>query len=222
MTGTPRTSEAVSFDLFGTLVDVERPADPAASVATELHRQGIEVPDDWSAAFAEPHLTYADGQERPLGAHVAAALASRRGGADAEALREPADTAVSAAYDQPVETRPGAVEAVDQLAEECPLGITSNCSVRGLVERSLHRSDIDADRFDAVVSSIDCGWRKPDGRAFTETARTLDIAPRELVHVGDNPELDGGITDVGGQFVAVENRPVTAQLPAIDSLLEAP
>jgi HAD superfamily hydrolase (TIGR01549 family) len=222
MTGTARTAGAVSFDLFGTLVDVERPADPAASVATELRTRDIEVPDDWSAAFAEPHLTYADGQERPLGAHVAAALASRRRGADAEVLREAADTAVRAAYDQPVETRPGAVEAVDRLAEGCPLGVTSNCSVRGLVEQSLHRSDIDADRFDAVVSSVDCGWRKPDRRAFTETARALDVAPGELVHVGDDPEADGGITDLGGRFVAVENRPVSALLPAIDSLLEAP
>lgn len=222
MTEMARSAAAVSLDLFGTLVDVERPPDPAASVANELRQRDIEIPDDWSAAFAEPHLAYEEGQERPLGAHVAAALASRRAGIEPEALREGADAAVRAAYDQPVETRPGAVEAVDTLADWCPLGITSNCSVRGLVERSLHRSDIEVDRFTAVVASVDCGWRKPDRRAFTETAQALAVNPPELIHVGDDPATDGSITDVGGQFIDVENRPVTALLPAIEPLLEAP
>lgn len=55
---------ATSFDLFGTLVAVDRPADPAAAVGDELRDRGVAVPDDWAAAYAETHV------EAPAGAEV--------------------------------------------------------------------------------------------------------------------------------------------------------
>lgn len=38
--------DAVPFDLFGTLVTVGRPDEPAESIATALEEQGVSVPDD--------------------------------------------------------------------------------------------------------------------------------------------------------------------------------
>ncbi|WP_363467596.1 HAD family hydrolase [Halogeometricum borinquense] len=190
---------AISFDLFGTLVAVERPADPAAAVAAELRDRGVAVPDDWGDAYAELHIDAPAGAEVPLPAHVSAALRSRDVDAPANAARR----AVVAAFDPDVRTREGAVDAVSAAAERGPVALLSNCSVPELVARTLIRSDLDRDAFDVTVSSVACGWRKPHPEAFETVAGRLDVAPETLVHVGDDPETDGGVEAVGGAFVDV-------------------
>ncbi|ELZ30574.1 HAD superfamily hydrolase [Halosimplex carlsbadense 2-9-1] len=200
---------AVSFDLFGTLVAVARPADPAEAVARQLRQCGVAVPDDWAAAYREPQVTVEPGAELALSDHVRHALASRGVDADAETVA----AAVREAFDGPVDTREGAESAVAAAAEGAPVGILSNCSVDGLVERTLARSELDADRFDAIVASVDCGWRKPDRRAFETVARALDAPVADLVHVGDDPATDGGADDAGASSVLLPDTDL-ADLPA--------
>ncbi|WP_265108403.1 HAD family hydrolase [Halosolutus halophilus] len=185
---------AVSFDLFGTLVTVDRPADPATAIATELAKRDVAVPDDWPDAYAEPHVDAPEGAEVPLPAHVSRALASR----DVDHEHNAARRAVVAAFDPAVETRPGAPEAVAAARERGPVALCSNCSVPELVGRTLVRSDFDRDDFDAVVTSVGCGWRKPAPEIFELTAAELDVDPADLVHVGDDPATDGGVDAVGG------------------------
>ncbi|MFC6826550.1 HAD family hydrolase [Halopelagius fulvigenes] len=195
---------AVSFDLFGTLVSVDRTADPAAAVAAELRERGVAVPDDWAAAYGEVHVDAPEGAEVPLPAHVAAALRSRGVEVPANAARR----AVVAAFDPDVETRPGAAEAIAAAAERGPVGLLSNCSVPELVARTTIRADFDRDAFDATVTSVACGWRKPHPEAFRTLANRLGVAPETLVHVGDDPEADGGVEAVGGRFVDVADVPL--------------
>jgi FMN phosphatase YigB (HAD superfamily) len=199
---------AVTFDLFGTLVDADRPDDPAAAVARELRERGVAVPDDWADAYREPHVDAPEGAAVPLPAHVAAALADRGVDAPANAARR----AVVAAFDPEVARRPGADEAVSAAAERGPVGVCSNCAVPELVGRTLVRADLRG-RFDAVVASVDCGWRKPDARIFETIADRLGVAPTDLVHVGDDERTDGGVRGVGGRFVDVGQTPLSA-LPA--------
>jgi FMN phosphatase YigB (HAD superfamily) len=200
----------VSFDLFGTLVDVDRPDDPAAAVAAELRARDVIVPDDWDEAYREPHLDPPEGAEVPLQAHVAAALSSR-------GVERPGDNAVRraviAAFDPTVRTREGAVAAVDAAAEYGPVGVCSNCSVPELVSRALLRSEIDRDRLDAIVTSADCGWRKPDRRAFETVATALGVDLSALVHVGDDPATDGGAEEAGATPVLLDEVSL-ADLPA--------
>ncbi|WP_123537831.1 HAD family hydrolase [Halosimplex salinum] len=206
---------AVSFDLFGTLVAVERPADPADAVARELRDRDVAVPGDWGSAYREPQVAVDPGREAALPDHVRAVLASR--GIEVEAAL--AESAVRAAFDGAVTTRDGARAAVAAAAERGPVGVLSNCSVPGLVERSLDRSAVDVDRFDAVVASVDCGWRKPDPRAFEAVASALDVPIERLVHVGDDPETDGGADDAGATSVslsAVSLADLPAELEAIE------
>ncbi|WP_254765079.1 HAD family hydrolase [Natrinema marinum] len=205
----------VSFDLFGTLVTADRPDDPAAAVATELEKRDVAVPDDWADAYAEPHVDAPEGAEVPLPAHVSRALASR--GVDYE--HNAARRAVVAAFDPAVETRPGALEAVDAARERGPVAICSNCSVPELVGRTLLRSDFERDDFDAIVTSVGCGWRKPAAEIFELTADRLGVAPETLVHVGDDPQADGGIEAVGGTALLLEETPladVPARLAAVE------
>lgn len=181
---TPVAAGAVSFDCFGTLVAVDRPSDPAAAIEDALDDHGISVPADWPDPFFEPSEQLEPGREQSLSSHVRASLASTVSDATVRA-------ALLAAFDGPVETRPGAMAAIDAAASHGPVGICSNCSVHGLVERTLARSDLDIDRFDAVVTSVDCGWRKPDRRAFEAVGDALGVPTEDLLHVGDDPETDG-------------------------------
>ena len=222
---------AVSFDLFGTLVGVDPPADPAGAVAAELRARSVDVPDDWRDVYAEPHVDAPTGAEVPLLTHVRCALEARSvevPAADDARLDTPepgsddvVTSAVTAAFGADVETRPGAVAAVEAAADRGPVGVLSNCSVPGLVERSLSRSNLAREAFDAVVTSVGCGWRKPDRRAFEAIATELDVPPSALVHVGDDPTTDGGAADTGATAVLLDDVSLS-QIPTLPEAGEWP
>jgi FMN phosphatase YigB (HAD superfamily) len=208
----PSPVVAVSFDLFGTLVRVDRSGDPGRAVADELAARDVRVPADWEQAYREPHIDAPAGAEVPLPAHVAAALRSRGVEASGNAARR----AVVAAFDPEVERCEGAERAVAAARERGPVGIMSNTSVPELARRCLIRADL-GDAFDVVVTSIGCGWRKPDARAFDAVANRLGVSTADLVHVGDDPDTDGGVAAAGGRFVDVGETP----LPSLSAWLEA-
>jgi len=45
--------------------------------------------------------------------------------------------------------------------------------------------------FEHIFLSGEVGWEKPDRRAFDNAAGVLRAAPEELLHVGDDPAIDG-------------------------------
>lgn len=196
----------VSFDLFGTLVTAARPSDPATAVAAALGARDVDVPSDWDDAYRDPHRDLEPTDAHSLFDHVADALASRGVDADPDVVAD----AVLDAFDGDVTTCSGAHEAVDAAAVHGPVGVLSNCSVPGLAQRALDRSTLDARAFDAVVVSVDLGWRKPGRRAFEAAADALGGTVDALVHVGDDPRTDGGIIDVGGTFVSLDDTPLRA------------
>lgn len=203
--------DGTSFDCFGTLIEVDTPDEPSAVVARELEARDVGVPQDWEEAYRTPHVDAAKYEEVPLPTHVRAALESRSVDlppAESNVVRD----AVLAAFESEVRTRDGAVEVVEAMADCAPVGILSNCSVPGLVEQSLARSAIETEEFDAIVTSVDCSWRKPDRRAFEAMADRLGVPLSRLVHVGDDPETDGKASDAGATAVLVENVQL-AELP---------
>ena len=204
---------AITFDLFGTLVEVDQPADPAVAVGDELRARGVPVPADWPSAYREVHIDAPPGAEVPLPAHVSAALASR----DVDTPGNGARRAVVSAFDPDVQTREGAVEAVAAAREHGPVGILSNCSVPELARRTLIRSVLDHRGFDAIVTSVSCGWRKPHRNAFDTAANQLGVPTEDLIHVGDDPHTDGGIDDAGGTAILLDD----VSLPDLPDYLEA-
>jgi FMN phosphatase YigB (HAD superfamily) len=199
----------VSLDLFGTLVSVDRPDDPAAALARELDRRGLSVPDDWAAAYSERHLDVKERAERPLSEHVVAALASREPIVRQE-IRPTVEAAVSDAFAVDAQPRSGAKRAVEGLSNRRPLGVLSNCAVPGLATRALDSAGIDTTAFEAVVTSVGCGWRKPDRRAFEAVAGKLGVDVEKLLHIGDDARTDGGITAAGGASCIVEDGTLAA------------
>jgi FMN phosphatase YigB (HAD superfamily) len=196
---------AVSFDCFGTLVTADRPAEPWVAVAAELRERGFPVPDDWEAAYRSSHRDYDRGAEAPLDEHVRLSLASR----DVEIAAATGREVTLAAFDGSVSVRDGAREALAAARDYGPIAVCSNCSVPGLVERTLDRTDLAAD---AVVTSVDCGWRKPHPQIFEATAAALECSLGALVHVGDDARTDGGAERVGATSVLVADVPL-AELP---------
>ncbi|WP_338741308.1 HAD family hydrolase [Haloplanus salilacus] len=195
---------AASFDLFGTLVTASTPDDPAAAVARELRDRGVAVPEAWATTYRTPHVDTPDGAETPLPAHVAAALRSRGFEASDTVVRH----AVVAAFDPDVRRVEGVDAALQAARERGPVGLCSNCSVPELVPRTLVRADLRG-TFDAVVTSAACGFRKPHPRPFETVAADLGVDPSALVHVGDDPETDGGIEALGGRFVDATETPLS-------------
>ena len=200
---------AVSFDVFGTLVAADRPAAPWTAVAGSLAARGVTVPDDWETAYRQSHREYERGREVPLDEHVRLALASR--GIDvSEAV---ARRAVPDAFDGPITRRDGASEALAAAGDRGPVAVCSNCSVPGLVERTLARADLGPDSDlcpDVVVTSVGCGWRKPHAAIFEATAEALDVPLSALVHVGDDARTDGGAGRCGARSVLLEDVPLEA------------
>ncbi len=196
---------AVSFDLFETLVTADRPAEPWDAVADVLETRGVSVPDDWESAYRSSHVSVERGAELSLVVHTASALESRGVEADRALVRE----ALLAAFDGPVEVRDGAPEALRAARAVGPVGLLSNCALPGLVERTLGRAAL-PDVFEAVVTSVDCGWRKPHDRSFEAVAGALGVPVGDLVHVGDDPRADGGGHTAGVTVVLVDDVPLSA------------
>ncbi len=205
---------AVSFDLFGTLVVADRPSEPAAAISAELAAEGIQTPADWSTVYRHRHTSVPDGRQLPLSDHVQAALHSRDIDAPIESIR----TAVCRAFDRPVETVPGATQALAIAAECGPVGLYSNCSVPDLVPTVLSRSTIDPAVFDVIHSSVDTEWRKPAPEAFERLAADLDVGVEQLVHVGDSPQADGGIESLGGTALLIETEALSTVLDELSAL----
>lgn len=196
----PRSAPgAISFDLFGTLVTVDRPTEPGRAIARALAARGVSVPDTWHDAFRQSDASHDPWRERSLTAHVADTLAVTGASIDPGICA----SAVQEAVDVPVRTREGAHRVVTAAARRGPVGILSNCSVDGLVERVIERADLPLTASTATVSSVDLGWRKPHPLPFRVMADRLGVAPSALVHVGDDPHADRGIAAVGGTALLV-------------------
>lgn len=198
----------VTFDLYGTLVTAARPSEPWDAVATELSERGVTVPSDWETAYRSSHYDDEPLRERSLVSHTQAALSSR----GVEVSESDLEAALLEAFDGPVEIRDGAVSALEAAAEIGPVGILSNCSLPGLVDATLERTSFPI-RFDAVMTSVECGWRKPHDRAFEAAATALGVETHALVHVGDDPRTDGGGRTAGVTVHLIEETPLE-ELPA--------
>ncbi|MFB6133969.1 MAG: HAD family hydrolase [Halanaeroarchaeum sp.] len=192
---------AVSFDLFGTLIDTATPGDPATAVADALKAREVSVPDDWNGRYTTPTASGAQLEERSLYDHVWAALGDGDVGPGTDVDRGTVVDAVDEAFDPAVTTREDAVSVVRRVVQNHRVGILSNASLPGLAAESLRRSALSRESFDAVVTSVACGWRKPHPRAFEAIATALGVSPRALVHVGDDPATDGGARAVGAEQI---------------------
>jgi putative hydrolase of the HAD superfamily len=86
------------------------------------------------------------------------------------------------------------------------LGVISNFD--GRLRTILRQLDV-AGRFEYLVISSEVGAEKPSARIFHEAARRFAVEPDEILHVGDDPEVDiDGARAAGLQALLVDHKKV--------------
>jgi putative hydrolase of the HAD superfamily len=71
--------------------------------------------------------------------------------------------------------------------------------------------------FLAAVSAHEMGFAKPDPRMFHEACRLADVAPNEVLHLGDDPHLDVIAARKAGLQAAWIRRPMLAHRHPVDA-----
>ena len=98
------------------------------------------------------------------------------------ALADPAMDVFLAARNE-IELYPDAAEALERLAGRFRLVVVSNGNA------DVARIGI-AHYFDAVVNARSAGCAKPDRRIFEAACAAVGVTPGDVLHVGDDPDLD--------------------------------
>jgi HAD superfamily hydrolase (TIGR01549 family) len=130
-----------------------------------------------AVALANPHLAHDFTAQRKLS--LARALAD--GGHDPE-LAEAAFAAFHFARNR-VELYPDVEHALGRLAAQTPLAALTNGNA-DLRQIGLQHS------FVFALGAREHGSGKPDAGIFHAACMRLNVAPHEVLHVGDDPELD--------------------------------
>ena len=118
-------------------------------------------------------------------------------------------------YREQLPLLPGAVEAVERIADRWPLGLASS-SNRSLIDLALDRAGI-AGRFRVTISSEEVGRGKPAPDVYIEAARRLGVDPSRCAAVEDSHNGILAARAAGMRVVAVPN----ASFPPGDEALAA-
>jgi putative hydrolase of the HAD superfamily len=182
----------VLFDFFGTLVDY----DPARTAQDHrgshgiLRRLGADLPyADFLSAWSQAVEAFdrrgdADDSEFTVTEVAETFLAGALGRRPAAAEAEEFAAAYVAEWSTGVRYLPGLPGLLRDLAAGHRLAVVTNTHWPALVPGHLAAMGL-ADRFAAVVTSVDVGWRKPHPRIFAAALAALGIEPAEAVFVGD-------------------------------------
>ncbi|MEX8519103.1 MAG: HAD family hydrolase [Leptothrix sp. (in: b-proteobacteria)] len=184
----PRPVRALTLDLDDTLWPIAPVIERAEAV---LHDWLLRQAPATAARFpitAMRALRVRVGREHPEWHHDLSALrlhATREAllaSGDDPALAEPAFE-LFLAERQRVEFYADVAAALDRLAARFPLLALSNGNA-DLVATGLDRW------FVGAVNARSCGVAKPDARIFAAACSQLDLAPEQVMHVGDDWQLD--------------------------------
>jgi HAD superfamily hydrolase (TIGR01509 family) len=110
---------------------------------------------------------------------------------------------MEARYREELPLIPGAVEAVERLAERWPLGLASS-SNRPLIDTALELSGLDRS-FTATVSSEEVARGKPAPDVYLEAAQRLAVAPDRCAAVEDSHSGIRSAKAAGTAVIAIPN-----------------
>lgn len=188
----PRVTH-ILFDFFGTLVtyvdrleerEFARSHDLVRSLGADLSYPEFLVA--WSSASAHfEQLSAADHREHAM-ADIAQTFLGKALG------RAPADVEVDllvrtflSEWNEGVCPVAGIADLLTGLAAEYRLAVVSNTQDAILVPDHLRAMEV-RHLFDAVTTSMEVGWRKPNPRIYAAALRELDLDAVNAVFVGDS------------------------------------
>jgi putative hydrolase of the HAD superfamily len=230
---TPGRITHVLFDFFGTLVDYSAELDGrkyAADCARLVRSYGGGVDaagfaSGWDATYRRfEDRARADRREFSMDqlSHAFLDGVLDRGATPAEA-HELATTYVRQ-WNDGVQYRADTRSILDALAVRFRLAVVSNTHEADLVPAHIQAMDI-GDRFDAVLTSVEFGWRKPHPAIYAEALDRLGIDASRAVFVGDTYDADFvGPSEAGIRAYLIDPARAYAIPPdqRLDSLADLP
>ena len=202
--------DAVVFDLDGVIVDSEH-------VWDEVRQQLAEERGGRWHDRASRDMMGMSSVEWSRYMHDVIGLEETPEEINAEVVRR-----LEAIYRERLPLIPGAVEAVQTLAERWPLGLASS-SNRELIDFVLDVSALDR-FFRATVSSEEVPRGKPAPDVYLEAARRLEAAPERCAAVEDSEAGIRSAKAAGMRVIAIPNPhfpPAAEALEAADVVLES-
>jgi len=186
-----RQVQAVVFDLDGVLVDSEQLWD---EVREQLAR---ERGGRWHER-AQADMMGMSSTEWSRYMHDVIGLAESPEEINAEVVRR-----LLVRYRELLPLLPGAVEAVERLAERWPLGLASS-SNREVIDAVLELAGI-AGYFRATVSSEEVEHGKPAPDVYLEAARRLGVDPSRCAAIEDSRNGIRSARAAGMRVIAIPN-----------------
>lgn len=183
--------EAVIFDMDGVLLDSEEVWDAVREtyVRERGGRYDAEVQRAMMGMSSREWARYL---------HDSAEVPDEPDEINAEVVRR-----MLTAYREHLPLVPGAVEAVQRLAEEFPLGLASS-SNRPLIDTALELAGLTR-FFRATVSSEEVDRGKPAPDVYLETARRLGVAPENCAAIEDSHSGIRSARAAGMRVIAIPN-----------------
>lgn len=182
----------VLFDFFGTLVDYDpsRTAQGYRDAHAQLTALGIELAytdfllrwEDTAAQFDA--ASDVDDHEFSMTELGTAFLAETLGRPPTPAEVEGVVASYLAEWNQGVSPIEGVPELLASLAEHHRLAVVTNTHSPTLVPDHLSTMGV-AEHFEAVVTSVEVGWRKPHRAIYDATLAALQVDAAECTFVGD-------------------------------------
>jgi HAD superfamily hydrolase (TIGR01509 family) len=183
--------EAVVFDLDGVLIDSEQVWDEARrALAAERGRPWPDTASRDMMGMSSPEWS------RYM--HDVVGVPDSPEEISAEVVRR-----LDRIYRERLPLLPGAVEAVERLADRWPLGLASS-SNRELIDLVLELSGL-ARHFRATVSSEEVASGKPAPDVYLEAARRLEVAPDRCAAVEDSENGILSAKAAGMRVLAIPN-----------------
>jgi FMN phosphatase YigB (HAD superfamily) len=232
------TYKAVLFDMFDTLVRLDRNRLPVASIGGREVRSSVPrlhgaaaaaLPGVELEAFHDAFFWSYTEAERLRGVSHEEIPARRRlelfyGRVGADPGRIPpavTERLLATHMDCLVgvaEAMPGQADLLDWLSPRYRLGVVSNFDYTPTVRRILADAGI-LGRFETVIVSDTVGWRKPCPTIFEQALAEMGLAAGECLFVGDRPDIDVvGAKGIGmaAAWLNVAGAPLPAGMPPPD------
>lgn len=182
---------AVIFDMDGVLLDSEQ-------VWNEVKR---EVVDDWDGRW----LDRADTEMMGMSSQEWSEYMARELDVDADPgdINDEVVRRMQDRYRESLPLLPGAIEAVQRLADRWPLGLASS-SNRVLIDEVLETASL-VRYFRVTVSSEEVARGKPAPDVYLEAARRLGVEPEAAAAVEDSAAGIRSAAAAGLRVIAVPN-----------------
>lgn len=219
--------KAIGFDLFGTLVFVDKfgRGDALQSLLNILQKNGFDIRDDtFVEVYLETVRKFKDEARRDhKETHNRYWICETLNHFGYEVA--PGDPRIASAIQQyfaefisSMALLPGTMEMLEMLRSNYRLGLLSNFTHAPAVREALSRLKVDS-YFEFILISGELGHRKPGAVVFSKMIEHFGMPKQQIAYVGDDPvadlqgALDAGIQPIWTRYAAIHTQRPLKELP---------